>query len=117
MTHVLVIDDEPLLRDELQESLEFEGFDVTAASSAVEGLELCAAQLFDAIVTDLKMPQMGGLQMIETLKQKGYQSRIIVVSGHGADSNRAKAMELGAIACFPKPVDVDDIIELLEESS
>jgi CheY-like chemotaxis protein len=111
MALVLVVDDEPLLREELQESLEFEGYDVLTAADVPEALELCDQHSFDYVVTDLKMPKLGGLALLEALKNKGATSKIFVVSGHGAESNRDQALELGAAACFAKPVCTDSLIE------
>lgn len=111
MLKVLVVDDETMIREELKESLEFEDFNVATAATAIEALELCDSESFDVIVTDLKMPKMSGLELLEHLKNRRVQSRVYVVSGHGAETNREEAMRLGAMACLSKPLDVDDLLE------
>ncbi|KMW59184.1 DNA-binding response regulator KdpE [Candidatus Rhodobacter oscarellae] len=113
MARVLVVDDEPFLREELQESLELEDFDVTTACDVPHALEESAKSSFDVVVTDLKMPKMGGLELIRELKNRAYQGIVIVVSGHGAESSREEAMAHGAAACFAKPVDTDELIEAI----
>lgn len=113
MTCVLIVDDEPLLREELQESLELEDFDVTTAESVPDAMLKLENSTFTAVVTDLKMPKMGGLELIRHLNQNSYQGTVVVVSGHGADSSREEALALGAAACFSKPLDIDDLIEVL----
>ena len=114
MKRVLLVDDEPLLLEELQDSLELEGYEVAVASGVDEGLKKFGQARFDAIVTDLKMPKRGGLDLIRTLRDEGATCMIVVVSGHGAETNRADAMALGASACLAKPLDVDDLIEVLQ---
>lgn len=113
MTSVLIVDDEPVLREELQEALELEDFEVTQAEDVNSALALCEATAFDVIVTDLKMPKRGGLELIEALKGGGYKARCFVVSGHGAESNRVAAERLGASACLAKPLDVDELINAI----
>lgn len=114
MQLVLVVDDEPLLREELQESLEFEGYEVLTAENVPDALSLCDKHSFDYVVTDLKMPKIGGLALLEALRVKGSKSKIFVVSGHGAQSSREDALALGATACFAKPICTDELIEAFE---
>jgi len=117
MTHVLIVDDEPLLLEELQDSLELEDFEVSTAGSVPEALEELKTSSFDAVVTDLKMPKVGGLELIRHLNEVNYQGTVVVVSGHGAESSREDAMALGAAACFSKPLDIEDLISVLNQSS
>lgn len=111
MARILLVDDEPLLGEELQESLEFEGFEAHYVGSARAGLAACAERSFDLVVTDLKMPEMGGLEFIRNLRDAQQTMKIIVLSGHGAETNRSEALSLGACACFAKPVDVDELAD------
>lgn len=113
MVRVLIVDDEPMLREELQESLELEDFDVTPAESVDAALAQCEDTAFDVVVTDLKMPVRGGLELIAELKARAYPATCFVVSGHGAESNKEEATKLGAAACFAKPLDVDDLIDAI----
>ena len=117
MTRILIVDDEPFLREELQESLELEGFDVVAAASVPEGLTITDNTPVDVIVTDLKMPKVGGLEFLRELKTRGFPGRVFVVSGHGAESSREDALSLGATACFAKPLDIDAFVEVLGQGS
>ncbi|MFS4582786.1 response regulator [Phaeobacter sp. C3_T13_0] len=116
MTLVLIVDDEPLLREELQEALELEDIDVAAAESVEDALSQCAVTSFDAVVTDLKMPMVGGLELLRQLNQDGYPGAMFVVSGHGAESSREDALALGAVACFAKPIDTDDLVEAINNA-
>lgn len=116
MTRVLIVDDEPLLCEELQETLEFEGFDVTAADSVNAALDRCSYASFDVVVTDLKMPERGGLELVAELKTKGYPATIYVVSGHGAETNQEEATRLGVAECFAKPLDADALINAINQN-
>lgn len=113
---VLLVDDEPMVVEELQESLEFEGMTVSTAGSVPDALSLCDKNNFDVIVTDLKMPGAGGLDLIKALRDRADPACIFVVSGHGAESNRTDAMSLGASECLAKPLDVDDLLEVIQQT-
>jgi len=115
MTKILIVDDEDMIREEFREALELEDFDVVAAGSAIEALEMCDETEFDVIITDLKMPKMGGLEFLSKLRDREVQAKLFVVSGHGAKSNEDDAIKVGAIACFSKPLDVDFLVENIQK--
>lgn len=112
---LLLVDDEPMVTEELQEALEFEGFEVETASSVADALEMSAHAQYDVVITDLKMPQATGLDLIRALGERGEPPHIFVLSGHGADSNRDEATSLGARDCFAKPVDPDALLEEIQK--
>jgi len=106
-TKLLLVDDEPMLTEELQESLEFEGFVVDTANSVPMALDAFERTRYNCVVTDLKMPHLGGLDLIRSLNEAGDPPVIFVLSGHGAETSRSEALSLGAAECFAKPVDPD----------
>lgn len=108
---ILLVDDEPLVTEELQEALEFEGHAVQAVCNVSDALVACDRDPFDLIITDLKMPQLGGLDLLRALRDRTGAPKVFVLSGHGAESNRTEAMDLGAEDCFSKPVDPDMLAE------
>lgn len=111
MTSILIVDDEEMIREELREALELEDFAVTDAPSGSEALEICSENAFDVIVTDLKMPGMCGLQLLQEIKEREISAKLIVVSGHGAKSNEVEAVALGAKVCLSKPLNVDVLVD------
>lgn len=115
MTHVLLVDDEPLLCDELADGLELEGFEVHAEHTVPDALNALATSPYDAVITDLKMPKLGGMDLIRALGQRSFDGVIIVISGHGAERSRTDALAAGARACLSKPVDVDEVVTLLSQ--
>lgn len=114
-TRLLLVDDEPLVTEELQEALEFEGFEVETANSVADALVLTDGKRFDVVITDLKMPVATGLDLIAALRERKDPPHVLVLSGHGADSKREEATAIGAKECFAKPVDPDDLIEKIQE--
>ena len=114
MARVLIVDDEPLLCEELAECLELEGFDVCQEHSVPAAMNALSDGTFDAVITDLRMPRIGGLDFIRLMNERQYAGVIIVLSGHGAEKSRQEALSNGARACLAKPVDVDDVLETLE---
>ena len=113
---LLLVDDEPLIIEELQEALEFEGFDVETASSVEVALDICDGMHFDVVVTDLKMPHSSGLDLIRALIAHNHPPRFILLSGHGAERDRAEAMSLGVFDCFAKPVDPDLLARRIQDA-
>ncbi|MEO0615752.1 MAG: ATP-binding protein [Pseudomonadota bacterium] len=83
---VLVVDDEPKVRDVVTKTLEHVGCRVIAADSGAAALELAATHAFDVILTDIMMPGMSGIELVEALRREGFRQRVIYMSGHGADN-------------------------------
>ena len=100
---VLVVDDEPLLRDIMSEWLEFEGYRVYTAGNGAEALPVLETQRVDVIVTDIRMPVMDGLTFLRTLKvSAGYTPAVVFVTGF-TDVTPEEAFDLGAEAIIVKP--------------
>ncbi len=109
---ILVIDDEEAMRGYLRMVLEKEGYEVTDAADGHEGLEACRAELPDLVITDLVMPNKGGLETIRELKADFPALHIIAMSGFGNDHEMQAARSLGADHVWPK---VDLRLNLLRE--
>ena len=109
---ILVIDDEEPMRGYLRIVLEKEGYIVLDASDGHEGLALCKSEQPDLVITDLVMPNKGGLETIRELKRDHPQIRIIAISGFGNDHEMQAARSLGADHVWPK---VDLRLNLLRE--
>src|SRR5208283_2301282 len=80
---ILVVDDDPSLRRVLQGQLEHEGYDVATAASAQETLALLQLPPFDLLITDLKMPEMSGLEMLKQARSQYPQTIIIMLTAFG----------------------------------
>jgi two-component system nitrogen regulation response regulator NtrX len=102
---LLVIDDEPDIRKTLKMTLEYEGYEVLVASTGNEGLERARIDRPDAILLDIKMPGLDGLDVLERLKAQSGDAAVLMISGHGDIADAVKATRLGAIDFLEKPLE------------
>jgi two-component system response regulator HydG len=102
---VLAVDDEQETCDLLKMSLEREGFSVTTCTSAEAALELVGAVDFDLVITDLSMPEMGGLELCERVLGTRPNVPVVVITGQGSLETAIGAMRVGAYDFITKPVD------------
>jgi DNA-binding NtrC family response regulator len=100
---VLVVDDEPVLRELFQEQLGGRGFAVTTAVDGQEGLDLLRAQAFDVVVLDLRMPRMDGLSLLRKMREEEMESEVIILTANAELDTAIEAMKLGAFDYLAKP--------------
>ena len=115
---VLVVDDDPSVRNFLQMVLEVEGYEVEHAADGNEALAAQRRNPATVIVTDIFMPQAEGIETIVKLREEFPQTSIIVMSGGGARSGvdyLAVARELGAARTLKKPFSPQDLIDAVRE--
>lgn len=109
MGKILVIDDERSIRNTIKEILEYEKHQVMAAVDGSEGLELIEQTTFDAILCDIKMPEMDGMEVLEKAL-KMTDSPIIMISGHGTIEIAVEALKKGAFDYIAKPLDLNRLL-------
>jgi two-component system, NtrC family, response regulator HydG len=102
---ILAVDDEQETCDLLKLSLERDGFEVTTCTSAETALELVGAVDFDLVITDLSMPEMGGLELCERVLGTRPNVPVLVITGQGSLETAIGAMRVGAYDFITKPVD------------
>jgi YesN/AraC family two-component response regulator len=100
---LLIIDDEILLAENLKEFLEEEAETIYIAINAQEGLKILESQIIDCVISDVNMPLMGGLQLIEESRKRGHKMPFVFYTGHGDDDLKRKAAQLGAHDLIVKP--------------
>lgn len=115
MAKILVIDDERAIRNTLREILEFEGYLVDVAENGKLGLEKALANNYDLIYTDIKMPEMDGIEMLlayrKTMKEMGAEEApIVMISGHGTVETAVEALKNGAFDFIVKPLDLNRLL-------
>ena len=113
MTRVLVIDDDASVRNVLRRMLEQEGYDVAEAATGDDGLAYCEWAVPDVVITDLFMPNTGGLEVIRKIAAGYPGTKTIAVTGCALGSKEdlaAVAREQGASEVLLKPVDQDDLL-------
>ncbi len=109
MKRVLVVDDERKMRRVLQMLLEQMGLESTPAESGEEALTAFQQEKFDLVLTDLRMPGMGGMAWIERLRQLDSEVPLIVLTAYGTVATAVEAMKHGAFDFILKPFDVDAV--------
>ena len=114
---ILLVDDDQIIRDVLSALLEKGGYSVVAVASGEVALEKAQKEFYDHIITDLSMPGMGGLELIENLNSLGVQTIITVISGHSELANVSQAFKLGASDFIAKPIQyVDEVLITLKKA-
>jgi DNA-binding NtrC family response regulator len=106
---LLVIDDDPAVRRDLAEILEAQGHRVTAVADGEAGLALLKDQAFDLVLTDLALPGLGGLDILDHLVQEQPQCPCIIITGFGTISNAVAAMRQGAYDYLTKVVEPTEL--------
>ena len=110
MSKILVIDDEKSIRNALLEILEYEKFEVELAENGMEGLEKFAADSFELVLCDIKMPEMDGMEVLEKIFETGKDVQVIMITGHGNVENAVEAIKKGAYDFIQKPLDLNRLL-------
>ena len=112
--NILVIDDEAAQRDVLTGYLKKKGYQIFAASSGKEGIEITKNESVDIILSDFKMPDLNGIEVLEQVKKMNPEISFVIVTAYGTVENAVKAMRLGAFDYISKPVDLDELDLMIE---
>ena len=110
MAKILVIDDERSIRNTLKDILEFEKHQVTLAENGKQGLEAALNSVFDLIFSDIKMPEMDGIELLGHLTDKDIDVPIIMISGHGNIETAVECIKKGAFDFIEKPIDLNRLL-------
>ena len=112
--NILVIDDEAAQRDVLTGYLKKKGYKIFSASSGKEGVETARATSVDIILSDFKMPDLNGIEVLEQVRKINPEISFVIVTAYGTVENAVKAMRLGAFDYISKPVDLDELDLMIE---
>ncbi len=107
--YLLVVDDEPNTRDGLRQALEREDRVVFTAADGREALDRAQERAFDVVITDLRMPRLDGMQLLEEIKERSADTAVILLSGYGTIETAVEAMRRGALDFITKPVNLDEL--------
>ena len=116
MSRVLVVDDEPGLRQSLGLLLADAGYSVTSESDGAKALARAQAEPFDLILCDVRMPEMGGLEFLRAYKNAGGAALIVMMSAYGGEESALAAMKEGAYDYIPKPFRPDEVVLTLRKA-
>jgi two-component system, response regulator, stage 0 sporulation protein F len=112
---ILVVDDEEGARDLFNTILTDEGYDVSLANGGEEALGLFKSNPFNLVITDIKMPVMDGLQLLQEIRKMGSKTDVIMVTAYGEVESYLKAMSLGAAEYINKPIRIKELKQIVHK--
>ena len=107
--HILVVDDEGAIRYSISKTLQRVGYQVSAAASGEEALEMLEEQNFDVVLTDIRMPGLTGVELLAKIKEKAPDSIVILMTGYASLGTAVESLRLGAHDYLIKPSSSQDI--------
>ncbi|MBI5846139.1 MAG: response regulator [Deltaproteobacteria bacterium] len=113
---VLLVDDEADFLEVLSERMEQRGMNVSTTTSAKDALKKVEDESFDAVVLDLMMPEMDGIEALQALLKKKPDLQVILLTGQASLDKGIKAMKLGALDFLEKPVDIQTLQAKIKEA-
>ena len=112
---ILVVDDEAIALDNLAFTLKKENYEVVTATDGKEALDRCNETMFDLVVTDLKMQQMDGIQLLEAVRKKSPRTSFIITTGYATVETAVDALKKGAAHYLPKPVKLETLRQTVKK--
>jgi len=112
--NVLIVEDEPHLRDALRLILEDRGFSVATAATGGAGLELARRGDLDLVITDLRLPDMTGLDVLRAVRETNPRAALILTTSYGSPEIFAEARSLGAAAILDKPFSPAQLLHMID---
>ena len=113
-TRILAVDDEPLISESIATLLEAPHRKIVVAKNGEDALAKAAKEKFDVIITDHRMPNAGGLELVKKLRQRNYRGKIVVLSGHLSPDNIGIYEDLEVDEVVSKPLDVVELPQIVE---
>ena len=113
---VLVIDDEEAIRKSLRMVLEYEGYEFAEAGTGPQGIEELRRQAPDAVLLDIKMPGMDGLEALQAIRVRDAHTPILMISGHGDIPTAVEAIQKGAYDFLEKPLESERVLTALRNA-
>ncbi|MCP4590270.1 MAG: response regulator [bacterium] len=112
---VLIVDDEPNMRTTLRDILQDEGYETATAATGEEAVQMCRRRAYDVILMDVRMPGMNGVEAFREIRRDQAGARVILMTAHSVDELKHLAIEEGAVAFLPKPLNVEGVLELISD--
>ena len=114
---ILIVDDEKAIRNSIKDILEMEDYSVETAENGVEAVAKASKEKFDAIICDIKMPEMDGIEVLDRLVADGIESPVIMLSGHGDLETAVTCIKKGAFDFISKPPDINRILITIKNAT
>jgi two-component system response regulator PilR (NtrC family) len=113
---ILVVDDEAIQRDIVKDILEDQGYDVLTADNGQEALKLIQSAPIDVVLTDLRMPGMNGVELLQHIKDRDPEIVVVVITAYGSIESAVDAMRRGAYHYLTKPLDKEQLILIVQRA-
>lgn len=113
---ILVVDDEPIVRESISDWLKDAGYQVVTAKTGEEALELIEKQDFGVIILDVRLPGKTGITVLREVKGLKPEMKSIIITAYPSEELAREAMELGAVDYLIKPISVDSLERLIRET-
>ncbi len=110
MARILIVDDEQSIRETLREILEYEGYEIEEAEDGEKALNLIRKFNYDAVLADIKMPKLDGIELLEKAKEIVPELPFVMISGHGTTETAVEATKKGAFDFINKPPDLNKLL-------
>ncbi len=114
---ILVLDDEPLVGDRLKPALEEDGYEVETFTNPRKALERLKDKEFDIVLTDIRMDEIDGIQVLEAVESQSSRTKVLMITGYATMQLARKAMAKGAFDFIAKPFKISDIREMVAKAS
>ena len=112
---ILIVDDNPNMSSLLSEMLEVFDYESTIASDGIQALEKLEADKFAMVITDMRMPRMSGLELLQKVKETHPKIKVVLISGYSSGEVESQAQDLKADGFIGKPLMVADIEKVLSD--
>jgi two-component system response regulator (stage 0 sporulation protein F) len=113
---ILLVDDDPEFRKAMKKMFEKSGYNVTVAADGQEALEALSEESFDLIISDLRMPNLNGMELMEELKRRRINLPVIFITAYGEVESYMDLMNLGAFEYINKPVKGQEILGVVRKA-
>src|SRR5688572_28198971 len=117
MSRILLIDDDPGVRDSMERTLRAAGYGVQSAASGEEGFEMARGVAYDFLLSDIRMPAISGLDILRQLRDLRVDAAFIIMTGFGTVDTAVEAMKLGAVDFVQKPFFRDELLMRVRSAS
>jgi len=116
-THILLVDDEADFVETLTKRFRIRKIPVAAAGSGAEALKLLEEQEFDVVILDVRMPGMGGMELLRLIRAKYPLTEVIMLTGHASLETGMQGMSMGAYDYVLKPADFDELLDKVRRAA
>ena len=107
---ILVAEDEEITLNNIVDTLQEEGYKVASSRNGTDALQMIEKDHFDVLITDIKMPGMSGIELLDKVRVHHPETEVIIITGFGSISSAVEAMKKGAVDYITKPFDLDELL-------